>query len=54
MKKYVIITWPESQNLMLYDWFNKCHLINDEKGLEEYGSSAYFVPLNKIKELNLE
>lgn len=49
---YTIITWPEIQNLMEFDWFkSECYLINDDKGVEEFGSSAYFVPTNRITEL---
>ena len=39
-----IICWPESQ--MLFDkkgFKSNCELINSEKGVEKYGSSAYLV-----------
>ena len=49
MKGYKIIQWPESQLLMNESWFNECIIINDEKGLKKYGSSAYYVPTNRIK-----
>lgn len=41
---YEIITWPDIQEIMEKDGFedNSC-LINDDKLLEQYGSSAYFV-----------
>ena len=40
-----IVTWPESQLLMEHpDFENECLLINDEYGLDKYGSSAYWVP----------
>jgi hypothetical protein len=29
-------------------WFNECYLINDDAGVELYGSSAYFVPCHRI------
>jgi hypothetical protein len=48
---YVLISWPESQILMEYDWFNECILMNDENYLESIGSSAYFVPFERWKEL---
>jgi len=37
---FILVLWPESQ-----DFIGKkhCHLINDEKGLMLYSSSAYFV-----------
>jgi len=42
--EYVIVLWPESQSLMGETGFNEnSHLINDYEGLNEYGSSAYFV-----------
>lgn len=44
MENYVLIQWPESQLLMEQEWFDECILMNDEKHLEEIGSSAYFVP----------
>jgi len=37
---FVIVTWPESQEFM--DKKN-CFLINDSKGYELFGPSAYFV-----------
>ena len=40
----IIICWPESQELMGFDGFREnCSLINGEKGLDIYGSSAYLV-----------
>ena len=44
MREFVIIQWPEIQNLMDKPGFeNNCCLINSDPFLEEYGSSAYFV-----------
>lgn len=41
---YEIVCWPESQMLMEKEgFFENCSLINSERGLEEYGSSAYLV-----------
>lgn len=43
MKK-VIVTWPESQMFCEKKDFRKnAELINSDKGLELYGSSAYLV-----------
>ena len=43
----IIICWPESQELMGFDGFREnCSLINGEKGLDTYGSSAYLVDKN--------
>jgi hypothetical protein len=45
--EYKLITWPESQILMEMDWFDECILMNDENHLDEMGSSAYFVPIDR-------
>lgn len=43
-EKYIIITWPESQDLMDVEGFNdNCYLITDDEGLEKFGSFAFFV-----------
>jgi hypothetical protein len=39
--KYKIVTWPESQN---YIGHPEAELINDEEGLDMFGSSAYVIP----------
>lgn len=42
--KYIVIEFPESQYLFnIEDWKEHCHLINDDEGINKYGSSAYFV-----------
>lgn len=44
---YVVVCWPESQMLMENEgFFENCTLINTERGLEAYGSSAYLVDEN--------
>lgn len=44
LAEFIIVTWPESQELMDEPGFQvNSFLINDEKGLKIYGSSAYFV-----------
>ena len=48
---YVVVCFPESQKLYDQDWFNECHLINDENGLDKFGSQAYFVPLEYYNQL---
>ena len=51
IETFVVVDWPESQDLMGYDWFTtECHLINDNRGLDQYGSSAYFVPTQRYEE----
>ena len=53
MEKYII--GPKSQEIMEYEYFeNHSYLINDEKGIEDFGTSAYFVEedwLNRMKRL---
>jgi hypothetical protein len=42
--RQVVVCWPESQMLMTKKGFcEHCELINSEKGLDKYGSSAYLV-----------
>lgn len=42
--KYVVVTWPDIQYFMDKEGFKEnSYLINDEKGLDDFGSSAYFV-----------
>lgn len=44
MAKVDIVAWPESQTLYGYEGAEEnCVLINSEKGIEEYGFSAYIV-----------
>ena len=51
MKEYVIITWPFIQDLMDEPNFDEdAFLINDEKGLAKFGSSAYFVPEDIVEQ----
>lgn len=41
---YIVVTWPDVQELMEVEGFRKnSYLINDEKGMDDFGSSAYFV-----------
>ena len=48
---YMLIKWPESQLLMDEEWFDKeCHLADMERD-PEVGSSAYFVPVKRMNEL---
>lgn len=45
-----IVTWPESQDIMeRSDYFDHCWLINDDEGLECYGSSAYVCESDWLK-----
>lgn len=49
--KYIPVEFPESQELMDKDWFDECVLINDDKLLSVYGSSAYLVPEERYNSL---
>ena len=55
MEEYVVFQWPESQELMAMPEFEEhCYLISDDKGLDDFGPSAYFVEkewLNKINKI---
>lgn len=56
MKEFIVVAWPDSQDLMGLDGFREnSYLVNDDKGFEEFGSSAYFVNKewyeNAIKQL---
>ena len=53
MSKYVVITWPDIQYYMDIEGFDEnSYLVNDEQGLEDFGSSAYFVDEEWLEELN--
>ena len=44
MTTYTVVTWPEVQLLLDLEGFKEhSYLINDEQGLNDFGSSAYFV-----------
>ena len=57
MKKYVVITWPWVQDLFEVEGFYEhSYLVNDDQGIEDFGSSAYFVEeewLNALNEIEL-
>lgn len=44
MEKYIVVQWPDIQTYMDKEGFeDNAHLINDERGIELFGSSAYFI-----------
>ena len=44
MTTYTVVTWPEVQLLLDLEGFKEhSYLINDDRGLDDFGSSAYFV-----------
>ena len=50
--RYIVVTWPDSQDLMeLYNFEGNSILINDEKGYDDFGSSAYFVRKSWYEEM---
>ena len=50
---FEVITWPKIQDLYDKEGFKEnTILINDEKGLEEYGGSAYFVRKRWLHDLH--
>jgi hypothetical protein len=49
---YKVIQWPDIQELMDKPGFeDNSYLINDDKGLDDFGSSAYFINLQWLEEL---
>lgn len=49
---YTIITWPRIQELMLEDGFeDHSYLVNDNKGIKNFGSSAYFVDIDWLMDI---
>lgn len=47
---YTVITWPDIQTYMEEpDFEEHSYLINDDKGIEDFGSSAYFVETEWLK-----
>ena len=48
--RYIVIQWPEIQKLMDKKGFKEnSFLVNDPLGLDEFGSSAYFVNEEVVK-----
>lgn len=42
--EFILVTWPDIQYYYDLDgWEDNSFLVNDENGLEQYGSSAYFL-----------
>lgn len=49
---YEVITWPDIQYFMDMPGFREnAYLINDSKGLDDFGSSAYFVNSEWLKNI---
>lgn len=53
IEEYIVVQWPEIQDYMDLNGFNEnSYLINDEKGINDFGSSAYFVNKEWYEEVN--
>ena len=49
---FEVVCWPESQMLMELDGFEEnSYLVNDDKGMLEFGSSAFFVNRKWLEEI---
>ena len=49
---YTVVQWPDIQELMDKPGTeDNSYLINDDKGLDDFGSSAYFINLQWLEEL---
>lgn len=47
---FTIVEWPECQHLMDIPGFREnSYLVNDMAGMEKFGSSAYFVDIEWLK-----
>lgn len=53
METYVAITFPEIQEYMEQEGFEEnAYLINDEHGINDFGSGAYFVSTEWLEKIN--
>lgn len=51
---FTVVTWPEIQYYMTVDGFDEnSHLIDDNEGLDEYGSSSYMVSVKWMLQMDL-
>ena len=52
---YTVICWPDVQELFEVEGFrDHSYLVNDDKGIEDFGSSAYFVDVEWLNNINYE
>lgn len=48
---YLVVTWPEVQLCMERPgWEDHSYLVNDDRGIADFGSSAYFVEVEWFKQ----
>jgi hypothetical protein len=50
---YVLVVWPEVQELMEYEWFRPECILYQAVSEQQYFDSAYFVPLKRIIEIEI-
>ena len=51
-EEYILIPWPDVQDLMVEEWFRKeCYLCQSFEDQEHF-DSAYFVPKGRVNEYN--
>ena len=54
-KTYEVVCWPEVQELFEWPGFREnSYLVNDEKGMEDFGSSSYFVDSEWLRSIEEE
>lgn len=52
MDKYILVTWPDSQDYMELSWFRKeAFLANPTEDNIDIGSSAYFIPIIRYNQV---
>lgn len=52
MVRYVIVEWPESQELMSHkDFQDHAYLINEDSWVDQYGLASYFVEEEWLKQI---
>lgn len=51
MKKYILVTWPDSQMLLDQKRFNECLFVQDLDGHDSVGSSSYMCPEDLYKKI---
>lgn len=49
--RLVIFSGYALEDLKDKEWFSECRLVFDDKGVELFGKSAFFIPYNRFKEL---
>jgi hypothetical protein len=50
---YILVLWPWVQELMEYTWFRKECILYNAFDHQEYYDSAYFVPIQRMLEMQV-